>query len=112
MRAMGLVGVVWGRKVRTTVADPAAVCPLDRVNRQFKDECPNQLRKANFTYVAIRSGFVYAAFRIDVVARRIVGWRVPRSAQADFVLNALEQALHERRPFAGSGLVCDSDRKS
>ena len=45
-------------------------------------------------------------------ARRIVGWRVSRSARADFVLDALEQALHERRPFAGSGLVCHSDRGS
>lgn len=45
-------------------------------------------------------------------ARRIVGWRVSRSARADFVLDALEQALHERRPFAGGGLVCHSDRGS
>ena len=35
-----------------------------------------------------------------------------RSARADFVLDALEQALHERRPFAGAGLVCLSDRGS
>ena len=49
---------------------------------------------------------------IDVFARRIVGWRVSRSARADFVLDALEQALRERRPFAGGGLVCHSDRGS
>jgi putative transposase len=41
-----------------------------------------------------------------------VGWRVSRSARADFVLDALEQALHDRRPFAGGGLVCHSDRGS
>ena len=52
------------------------------------------------------------AFVVDVFARRIVGWRVSRSARADFVLDALEQALHERRPLAGSGLVCHSDRGS
>ena len=62
--------------------------------------------------MATWAGFVYAAFVIDVFARRIVGWRVSRSARADFVLDALEQALHERRPFAGSGLVCHSDRGS
>ncbi len=111
MRAMGLAGVVRGRRVRTTVPDPAAVCPLDRVNWQFKAECPNRLWVADFTYVATWSGFVYAAFVIDVFARRIVGWRVSSSARADFVLDALEQALHERRPF-GSGLVCHSDRGS
>jgi putative transposase len=102
MRAMGLQGVVRGRKVRTTVPDPAAACPLDR---EFKAECPNRLWVADFTYIAPWDGFVYAAFVIDVFARRIVGWRVSRSARADFVLDALEQALHERRPFVGSGLV-------
>jgi transposase InsO family protein len=112
MRAMGLQGVVRGKKLRTTVPDPASACPLDRVNRQFKAERPNRLWVADFTYVATWSGFVYVAFVIDVFARRIVGWRVSRSARADFVLDALEQALHERRPFAGSGLVCHSDRGS
>ena len=62
--------------------------------------------------MATWGGFVYVAFAIDTFARRIVGWRVSRSAQADFVLDALEQALHERRPFVGSGLVCHSDRGS
>ena len=52
------------------------------------------------------------AFVIDTFARRIVGWRVSRTAHAEFVLDALEQALHDRRPFAGSGLVCHSDRGS
>ena len=111
MRALGLAGVVRGRRVRTTVPDPAAVCPLDRVNRQFKAECPNRLWVTDFPYVATWSGFVYTAFVIDVFARRIVGWRVSRSARADFVLDALEQALHERRPF-DHGLVCHSDRGS
>lgn len=43
MRGMGLAGVVCGRRVRTTVPDPAAACPRDRVNRQFKAACPNRL---------------------------------------------------------------------
>ena len=57
-------------------------------------------------------GFVYSAFVIDVFARRIVGWRVSRSMQATFVLDALEQALAARRPFAGGGLIHHSDRGS
>ena len=112
MRAMGLRGVVRGKTVRTTVPDPAAACPLDRVNRNFKAPRPNALWVNDFTYVATWSGFVYVAFVIDAFARRIVGWRVSRSARADFVLDALEQALHERQPFAGCGLVCHSDRGS
>jgi transposase InsO family protein len=110
MRAMGLQGVVRGKRVRTTISDAAALCPLDRVNRQFKAPRPNALWVSDFTYVATWAGFVYVAFVIDVFARRIVGWRVSRTAHAGFVLDALEQALHERRPVRGSGLVHHSDR--
>jgi putative transposase len=109
MRAMGLRGVVRGKAVRTTVSDKAAPCPLDRVNRDFKAPRPNVLWVADFTYVATWSGFVHVAFIVDAFARRIVGWRVSRTATAGFVLDALEQALHARRPVEG-GLVHHSDR--
>ena len=110
MRTMGLQGVVRGKRVRTTISNAAAACPLDRVNRQFKAPHPNALWVSDFTYVATWVGFVYVAFVIDVFARRIVGWRVSRTAHAGFVLDALEQALHARRPVRGSGLVHHSDR--
>ena len=112
MRSMGLQGVVRGRKVRTTVPDPAAACPLDHVNRHFRAPRPNALWVSDFTYVATWSGFVYVAFVIDAFARRIVGWRVSRTAHASFVLDALEQALHQRRPVRDDGLVHHSDRGS
>jgi len=110
MRTIGLQGAVRGGKVRTTIPDPAVACPLDRVNRRFKVLRPNALWVSDFTYVATWSGFVYVAFVIDAYARRIVGWRVSRTAHARFVLDALEQALHERRPAKGGGLVHHSDR--
>src|SRR5207302_6500753 len=94
MKTMGLQGVIRGRRVRTTISDKAAPCPLDRVNRQFKAARPNVLWVSDFTYVATWAGFVYVAFVIDAFARRIVGWRVSRTAHAGFVLDALEQALH------------------
>ena len=52
------------------------------------------------------------AFVVDVFARRIVGWRVSSSMQTDFVLDALEQALYDRQPERGEGLVHHSDRRS
>lgn len=64
------------------------------------------------TYVATWSGFVYVAFVIDTYARRIVGWRSSRTAHASFVLDALEQALHDRRPAHRGGLIHHSDRGS
>jgi len=111
MKSMGLAGAVRGKPARTTVSDKAASCPLDRVNRQFRAPAPNMLWVSDFTYVATWSGFAYVAFVIDTFARRIVGWRVSRSAHAGFVLDALEQALCERRPVGGR-LVHHSDRGS
>jgi putative transposase len=112
MRGMGLAGVTRGKPVRTTVQDKAAPCPLDHVNRVFHAPAPNVLWVSDFTYVSTWTGFVYVAFVIDVYARRIVGWRASRTAHASFVLDALEQALHERRPVRRGGLVHHSDRGS
>lgn len=53
---------------------------------------------SDFTYGATRTGFVYVAFVIDAYARQIVGWGVSRTAHAAFVVDALERALHDRRP--------------
>jgi putative transposase len=110
MRMMGLQGVIRGKPVRTTVSDKAAPCPLDRVNRHFNAPAPNRLWLSDFTYVATWQGFVYVAFVIDAFARRIVGWRASRTAHAGFVLDALDQALHDRRPVHRGGLIHHSDR--
>ena len=112
MRQMGLRGVVRGKPVRTTVSDPARPCPLDQVNRQFRAERPDALWVSDFTYVSTWQGFVYVAFVIDVFARRIVGWKLSRTAHTDFVLDALEQALHARRGRADRSLIHHSDRGS
>ncbi|RYE62622.1 MAG: IS3 family transposase, partial [Oxalobacteraceae bacterium] len=110
MRAMGLQGIIRGKPIRTTISDKAAPCPLDRVNRQFFAPAPNMLWLSDFTYVATWQGFVYVAFVIDAFARRIVGWRASRTAHAGFVLDALDQALHDRRPVHRGGLIHHSDR--
>ncbi|MER9594113.1 IS3 family transposase [Mesorhizobium sp. M0244] len=112
MKAMGLEGIIRGKPIRTTVSDKAAPCPLGHVNRQFHAPAPNMLWVSDFTYVATWTGFVYVAFVIDTYARRIVGWRVSRTAHASFVLDALEQALHDRRPVQGGRLIHHSDRGS
>ena len=112
MRSMGLQGVIRGKPMRTTVSDKAVPCPKDHVNRQFHAPAPNMLWVSDFTYVATWKGFVYVAFVIDTYARRIVGWRASRTAHAGFVLDALEQALHDRRPVYRGGLVHHSDRGS
>lgn len=112
MKRLGLRGVIRGKVVRTTIADAKAPCPLDRVNRVFKAERPNQLWVSDFTYVSTWQGWLYVAFVIDVFARRIVGWRVSSSMRTDFVLDALEQALYARQPQQDDALIHHSDRGS
>jgi putative transposase len=108
MRGMGLRGAVRGRKFKTTIADDAAVRPLDLVKREFTASGPNRLWVADLTYVATWRGFVYVAFVIDVYSRSIVGWRVSNSLRTDLALDALEQALHARP--RGEGQIHHSDR--
>ena len=112
MRRLGLRGVIRGKVVRTTIPDARTACPLDRVNRQFKADRPNQLWVSDFTYVSTWQGWLYVAFVIDVYARRIVGWRVSSSMHTDFVLDALEQALYARQPERDRSLIHHSDRGS
>ena len=112
MRRLGLEGVRRGKKVRTTVPDTSAPCPLDRVNRQFQADRPNQLWVSDFTYVSTWQGWLYVAFVVDVFARRIVGWRVSTTMTTDFVLDALEQALYDRQPDPDVALIHHSDRGS
>ena len=112
MTAEGLRGVVRGQWRRTTVADPAADhaqdLVQDLVQRQFHAERPNPLWVADFTYVATWRGFVYVAFVIDVYSRRIVGWRAHTTMRTVLVLDALEQALHDR--VLDGHLVVHADR--
>jgi transposase InsO family protein len=109
MKALELRGVVrGGRFVVTTRPNDTVVMP-DLVDRQFTASRPNQLWVSDFTYVPTADGFVYTAFVIDVFARRLVGWKVSHAMRTDFVLDALEQALHQRGDEM-DGLVHHSDR--
>jgi len=94
--AMGLRGVLRGRRVRTTVPEPLAHRPQDLVQRNFTATRPNQLWVSDLTYVATWRGFVYVAFVTDAFSRRIVGWRATTTLRTDLALDALEQALYDR----------------
>ena len=110
MREMSLRGVVRGKKIKTTIPAEIDARPADRVNRDFKVSEPNRLWVADLTYIATWRGFVYVAFVIDAFARRIVGWRVSSSLRTDIALDALEQALYDRRVADATDLIHHSDR--
>lgn len=102
MRQAGLRGVIRAKSPRTTRPAPETDRPTDLVERQFTATSPNQLWVADITYIRAFSGWVYAAFIIDVFSRMVVGWQVATSLYTDLALDALEMAIwrqpaHRRR---------------
>ena len=109
MRAEGIVGVSRRRGTRTTLrAEDAHVIP-DLVERDFSADGPDQLWVADITYVPTWAGFLYLAIVLDVWSRRIVGWSMRKHLRTELVVEALEMALHQRRP---EGVVHHSDSEN
>lgn len=112
MRKAGLRGVIRAKSPRTTRPAPETDRPADLVERQFTATAPNQLWVADITYIKTFSGWVYAAFVIDVFSRMVVGWQVATSLYTDLALDALEMAIWRRRHTGAglTGLTHHSDR--
>ena len=113
MRAAGLHGVA--RRAtgpRTTLPATGQDTRADLVERAFTADAPNRLWVADITYVRTFTGWVYAAFIIDVYSRYIVGWQVSRSLHTDLALDALNMAIFNRQHAGAdlSGLIHHSDR--
>ena len=114
MRELGLAGAVRGRKIRTTVSDPAHERAPDLVKRDFVATAPNRCWVADFTYVAAFAGMVYVAFVVDTFSRRIVGWSAATNKRTPLVLGALEMGLWQRgrEGREREGLIHHSDAGS
>ncbi|MCC9711743.1 IS3 family transposase [Streptomyces sp. MNU76] len=113
MRELGITSAVRGKKVITTITDPAAGRAPDLLDRNFVASAPNRCWVADFTHVAAWSGVVYVAFVVDTFSRLIVGWSASTSKETQLVLDALEMALWQRdredrrhTPAAGVSEVC------
>ncbi|HAV5269700.1 TPA: IS3 family transposase [Acinetobacter baumannii] len=96
MQKLGIQGVWRGKNKQTTRNRDDQKRADDLVKRNFNADHPNQLWVGDFTYIQTHSGWVYTAFVIDVFSRAIVGWKVSTRMNTDMVLDALEQALHDR----------------
>ena len=116
MRGLGITGAVRGRKVTTTIADPAAERDPDRLDRDFVADAPNRTWGADFTHVAAWAGTVHVAFVVDTFSRRIVGWSAAMSRETQLVLDALGMGIWQRdrdgHPHAPGKLIHHSDAGS
>lgn len=112
MRETGLRGLLRDKAPRTTRPAAETGRPGDLVERDFTATGPNQLWVADLTYVRTTTGWVYAAFILDVFSRLIVGWQVATSLYTDLALDALQMAIWRRQTQGAdlTGLVHHSDR--
>jgi putative transposase len=76
--------------------------------REMKPTAINQLWVADITYVRLRTEFVYLAVVLDAFSRRVIGWALGRTLEAQLAVAALRMALVQRQP--APGLVHHSDR--
>jgi putative transposase len=110
MHAAGLSGLTRVKRGRTTIRVPGVRVADDLVERRFRPEAPDVLWVADITYLRTWEGWVYLAAVQDAYSRRIVGWSMADHMRAELVVDALEMALHRRRP--DPGLICHSDQGS
>lgn len=75
---------------------------------QMAPSAINQLWVADITYIRLRVEFIYLAVVLDAFSRRVIGWALARTLEAELALSALRMALVERKPQPG--LVHHSDR--
>jgi transposase InsO family protein len=110
MRQAGISGLVKVKRGRTTIRVPGVRVADDLVERQFRPSEPNVLWVADITYLRTWEGWLYLAAVQDAYSRRIVGWAMTEHMRTELAADALQMALHRRRPEPG--LVHHSDQGS
>ena len=106
-RVLGLSGLQPKRFRRTTIRVPGVRVADDLVERDFRPARPNELWCADIKYVRTWQGWLYLAAVMDCYSRRIVGWAMRPTLEAELLVDALEMAVGRRRPRPG--LVHHSD---
>jgi putative transposase len=98
MRERNIQGASRRKGFKTTVRDSDARPAPDLVNRKFTADAQDQLWVADITYVPTWAGFLFLAVVLDVFSRRVVGWAMATHMRAELVVDALDMAVHNRKP--------------
>jgi putative transposase len=99
MKANGLRGVSRRKFISTIVRDERVRPASDLVDRNFYADAPNELWVADITYVPTWAGFLYLAVVLDAFSRRIIGWAMGNTQKAQWVIDAMNMAVTQRKPF-------------
>ena len=109
MRKAGLTGASRRKGTVTTQRRSKAPPAPALVRRDFTAEHPDELYVADITYVPTWAGFLFLAAVLDACPRRVAGWSMAHHLRTQLVLDALNMALHQRRP---TSVIHHSDQGS
>lgn len=98
MRERGIYGASRRKGFTTTTRARDARPAPDLVDRNFTAVAPDKLWVADITYVPTWAGFLFVAIVLDVFSRRVVGWAMAAHLRTELVLDALDMAVHQRKP--------------
>jgi transposase InsO family protein len=109
MRLHGIRGKCRRRKkVLTTDSQHGLPVVVNVLDQQFTATAPNQKWVADITYLPTQEGWLYLAGVLDLFSRKFVGWAMAETMTTALVIQALQMALHTRKP--GTDLLHHSDR--
>jgi len=98
------------RKKYVFTTDSAHTLPIyPNLARHVKLTGLNQLWVADITFIRLRNEFIYLAVVLDAYSRRVIGWDLARTLQAELAVRALEMALSQRS-WKAEGLIHHTDR--
>ena len=79
----------------------------DLVKQHFYAQKPNRLWVSDISYIKVKGGFAYLSVILDLFSRKVVGMALRDNMKTDLIIEALNQALLQRKP--PSGLIHHSD---
>ena len=111
MKEVGLVVKMKRKfKVRTTDSNHNYKISPNRLQRDFRTNVPDEVYVGDITYIRTQQGWLYLAVVIDLFSRKVLGWSMDDNMETPLVNNALQMALHNRKPQ--SQLIWHTDRGS
>ena len=110
MRKAGLKAVGRRRFKVTTDSGSNMSVANNVLDRNFFAYCPDEKWAADITYIHTYEGYLYLAAVMDLYSKKIVGYSMKQRLTQELVVEAMNMAIHARRPMPG--LIVHTDRGS
>jgi len=104
MRESDIEGRQRKRFRRTTDSNHQHPIAENVLNRRFAPReigAPNVTWAGDITYIWTMEGWLYLAVVLDLFSRRVIGWSMRHTMEAELALDALQMALDQRHPTGG-----------